>query len=83
VIPAFASTRLRWTPDGTRLAYVEPDMRTNIWTVPIAGGKPVQLTHFEERFIVDFDWSSDGKRLVVGRRLETNDIVVLKDLRRE
>jgi Tol biopolymer transport system component len=83
VVPALAGTRLRWTPDSERIAYVEPDSRMNIWTMPVGGGKPSQLTRFDNRAIVDFDWSADGKRVVVGRRLETNDIVVLKGLRRE
>jgi len=81
-IPAFASTRIRWTPDGAGIAYIEPVGRGNIWTRPLAGGTPVQLTHFEDRTIVDFDYSPDRKQIVVARRLETNDIVVLKGLQR-
>ncbi len=83
VLSGIASTRFRWTPSGRAIAFIESDARTNIWTVPISGGTPVQLTHFDDRVIVDFDWSPDGKQLVVARSLETNDIVVLKGLRRE
>ena len=83
VLPGIASTRFRWTPNGRAIAYIERDARTNIWTVPVAGGTPTQLTHFDDRSIVDFDWSPDGRQLVVARTLETNDIVVLKGLRRE
>ena len=83
VLPGMPSTRFRWTPNGRAIAYIERDARTNIWTVPVSGGTPTQLTHFDDRFIVDFDWSPDGKQLVVARTLETNDIVVLKGLRRE
>ena len=52
----------------------------NLWTVPVAGGPATQLTRFEDRTIVDFDWSPDGKRLVVARQLETSDIVALQGL---
>jgi Tol biopolymer transport system component len=76
-------TRLRWMPDGRTLAYVDNDARTNLWLMPTAGGPARQLTRFDNRQIIDFDVSSDGTRLVVARRLETNDIVVLKGLRRQ
>jgi hypothetical protein len=49
----------------------------------LRGGTPTRLTHFDDRTIVDFDWSADGKRIAVARRLETNDIVMLQGLRRE
>jgi eukaryotic-like serine/threonine-protein kinase len=83
VLPGIASTRFRWAPNGRAIAFIESDARTNIWTVPVGGGAPTQLTHFDDRLIVDFDWSPDGRQLVVARTLETNDIVVLKRLRRE
>jgi Tol biopolymer transport system component len=82
-VPAFAGTRLRWTPDGRRIAYIEPAGRRNIWTIAVGGGQSSQLTQFDDRVIVDFDWSPDGRHLVVARRLETNDIVVMKGLRRQ
>jgi len=82
-ISAFASTRIRWTPDGRRFAYIEPVSRKNIWTRPLGGGPSTPLTRFEDRTIVDFDYSPDGSQIVVARRLETNDIVVVKGLRRE
>ncbi len=83
VLPGATSTRFRWTPDGRAIAFIERDARTNIYTAPVAGGPPTQLTHFDDRLIADFDWSPDGKQLVVARTLETNDIVVLKGLRRD
>jgi Tol biopolymer transport system component len=83
IIPGLFSTRFRWMPDGRTIAYIEADARMNIWTMPVAGGARSQLTRFDDRVIVDFDLSPDGTRFVVARRLETNDIVVLKGLRRE
>ena len=83
ILPAFAATRIRWTPTGRSLAYIEPVGRRNIWTRPLNGGTSTPLTRFEDRTIVDFDYSPDGKQMVVARRLETNDIVILKGLRRD
>jgi hypothetical protein len=83
VLPGTVSTRFRWAPSGRAIAFIERDARTNIYTVPVAGGTPTRLTHFGDRLIADFDWSPDGRQLVVMRTLETNDIVVLKGLRRD
>jgi eukaryotic-like serine/threonine-protein kinase len=81
-VPIPASGRLRWTPDGRAITYIDPVRQKDLWTMPVDGGSPNQLTRFDDRVIVDFDWSRDGKRLVVARRLETNDIVMLQGLRR-
>jgi Tol biopolymer transport system component len=71
--------RPRWTPAGDAVAAVRaglPGMPSNIWTMPIKGGQPQQLTHFTDTDpIVDFAWSGDG-RLAVLRRTQTSDIVL-------
>lgn len=73
---------LRWTSDGRALTYV--DNRggiANIWTLPIDGGAPRQLTNFKDDRIFWFDWSRDGKHLAVGRGVLTNDVVLLNDFK--
>jgi Tol biopolymer transport system component len=70
----------RWTPDGREIAYVGNDQ--NVWAVPIAGGPPRQITHFTDQAIGNIAWSRDGKRLAVARTTTTNDIVLLKGLRK-
>jgi eukaryotic-like serine/threonine-protein kinase len=82
LFPGLGAVRVRWTPDGRGIAYVDGERQRNIWIIPAAGGPPNQVTHFEDRVIVDFDWSPDGTRLVVARRLETNDIVMIQGLQR-
>jgi Tol biopolymer transport system component len=72
------AARIQWTPDGRGLAYLNPDVRSNIWIQPIGGGPPYQLTHFTDRRIVAYAWSADGKRLAFARAVETSDIVLLK-----
>ena len=77
------SGRVRWTPDGGAIAYVDPAMPTNIWVQPIDGGSSRQLTRFaDSRPIADFRWSADGQRLAIARESVTNDIVLFKGLRR-
>jgi Tol biopolymer transport system component len=71
----------KWTSDGRSIAYIGPS--SNIWTQPLDGKPPRQLTHFiDNRQIADFAWSRDGKRLAIARATVTNDIVLIKGLRR-
>jgi DNA-binding winged helix-turn-helix (wHTH) protein/Tol biopolymer transport system component len=73
--------RLLYTPDGRAIAYLDPAM-TNIWLLPLAGGRARQLTHFAPGpTISDFAWSRDGKRLAVLRFTVANDIVMFRGLR--
>jgi Tol biopolymer transport system component len=70
-----------WTPDGRAIAYVDTS-GSNVWSVPLEGGPPHQITHFTDRVIADFHWSRDGKRLAIARTTTTNDIVLFKGLRK-
>lgn len=73
----------RWTPDGKGIAYADVGRGGNLWVQPLDGSAPRQLTHFtDERIIRDFAWSRDGKRLAISRATVTNDIVLIKGLRR-
>jgi Tol biopolymer transport system component len=73
---------LRWTPEGTGIAYVDSAAATNIWVRPLVGSAPYQLTDFTDRTIVDFAWSRDGKQLAIARASTTNDIVLFKGLKK-
>jgi Tol biopolymer transport system component len=73
---------LRWAADGRSLLYTkDTDGVVNIWSQPIAGGTPRQITHFKSDFIFAFDLSRDGKKLVMERGHETSDVVLIRDLR--
>jgi Tol biopolymer transport system component len=74
-------SRSRWTPDGHGIAYYTIFSGGNLWVQPLDGSAPHQLTHFtDNRSIVDFAWSRDGKRLAIARATATNDIVLFKGL---
>ncbi len=67
----------RWTPNGTSIAYL--DMKegvSNVWSQDLDGGKPRQLTGFSSGVIFDFDWTTDGKQLVVSRGESSTDVVL-------
>lgn len=72
----------QWSPDGDALDYVDfKNGCQNIWSQPLNGDPPRQLTHFETAYIDDFAWAPDGKTLALRRRTNTWDIVLLKNFR--
>ncbi|MDR7133454.1 dipeptidyl aminopeptidase/acylaminoacyl peptidase [Lysobacter niastensis] len=66
--PKHSEWRAQWSPDGKSIAFLSDqggeDAKTQVWTMPAAGGKARQLTKFAEG-IDDFVWSPDGKRLAL------------------
>jgi eukaryotic-like serine/threonine-protein kinase len=73
---------MEWTPDGTSLSYIRNvEGVSNIWTQPISGGEPRQLTHFKTDQIFRFAWSPDGERLACERGTTLNDIVLISNFK--
>jgi hypothetical protein len=52
---------------------------TNIWSQPLEGGPPKQVTDFQESLITGFAWSRDGKQLVCTRGVLMRDAVLIAD----
>jgi Tol biopolymer transport system component len=73
---------LRWSPDGKALQYLltKGDV-TNLWAQPLAGGPPRQVTKSTVGRIFDFNWTYDGKQLLLSRGEVTSDVVLLSNLR--
>jgi serine/threonine protein kinase/Tol biopolymer transport system component len=59
----------RWSPDGTRIAYVSirPGLSWKIFLVPAQGGAPEEVLPTDQGE-ADPSWSPDGGRLAFGRR---------------
>jgi eukaryotic-like serine/threonine-protein kinase len=73
---------LSWSPDGRAIWYV--DTRggvSNIWSQPVEGGPPKQLTNFKSDLVFAFDWTHDGKQLLVSRGTVNSDVVLISDSR--
>lgn len=71
---------VRWSPDGQSLTYTaNRDGIPNIWTQPLAGGAARQLTDFKSEGRLRFDWSRDGRQLVLSRHVWTSDLVLLRN----
>jgi Tol biopolymer transport system component/DNA-binding winged helix-turn-helix (wHTH) protein len=72
---------VRWHPDGQSLTYAAARNGVfNIWMQPLNGGEPKQVTDLKVEGRILFDWSRDGKQLVLLRRLWTHDLVLLKNI---
>jgi Tol biopolymer transport system component len=73
---------VRWTADGRFLTYIDThDGVSNIWSRPVDGGAPRQLTDFKADQIFRFAWSRDGKRLACSRGAIANDVILIRDLK--
>ncbi|MBV9927252.1 MAG: PD40 domain-containing protein [Acidobacteria bacterium] len=71
---------VRWSPDGQALTYTaHRDGIPNIWAQPLAGGPAKQLTDFKSEGRLRFDWSRDGRQLVLSRHVWTSDLVLLRN----
>lgn len=71
-----------WTSDGRAIMYL--DMRggtRNLWSQPLDGRKPVQLTNFTSNDIRRCALSRDGKQIAFTRETITSDVVLLSDFR--
>jgi Tol biopolymer transport system component len=75
-------SRFQWNSDGRALLYtLTRDGVSNIWSQPIDGDPPKPMTDFKSDQIFRFNWSSDGKQLVVSRGPISSDVVLITDLR--
>lgn len=72
-------TQLAWSLDGSSIYYQDLNNGvSNIWSQPVGGGAPSQVTHFTDLYINGFDISPDGKTLAVSRAKSTSDAVLIE-----
>jgi Tol biopolymer transport system component len=70
-----------WMPDGLSIAYLDNSSGIlNVWSQPIDGGAPKQLTNYKSEFVTSFAISRDGK-IATYRWSATRDIVLIKDFK--
>lgn len=67
-----------WAPDESGLDYVVTRHGvSNIWRLPLTGGPPTQITHFNVGKIFGFAWSRDGQWLSLGSGVNRSDVVLI------
>ena len=70
---------LKFTPDGTGIAFISAKNNVNNISIqPIDGSPLKQFTNFRSDIISFFDWSPDGKNLLLIRGKSLTDAVVIK-----
>ena len=80
-ISAFESI-CQWAPDGRAVIYTKTrNGVTNIWSQPVDGTPPKQLTDFKSDLIFRFDWSRVGRPLIIARGNISSDVVLISDLK--
>jgi Tol biopolymer transport system component len=80
-VTAYPEAGLRWTPDGSAIAYVDNRSGiSNLWSQPLEG-EPRQLTHFQGDRLFYFEWSPDGRQLAFSRGTRSQDVFLIRDNR--
>lgn len=70
----------QWSSDGRSILYpVSSNNVTNIWSQPLHGGPPKQVTDFKDSLMTGFAWSSDGKQLACTRGILLRDAVLISE----
>jgi TolB protein len=71
-----------WSHDGNSILYTATTNNvTNIWSQPLDGGPPKQVTFFNDMLITGFAWSHDGKQLACTRGALMRDAILVTDLK--
>ncbi|WP_035356053.1 DPP IV N-terminal domain-containing protein, partial [Edaphobacter aggregans] len=84
-IPPLAS-RLTWPPfrwshDGKSLVDVENrNGVSNLWSFPLDGSKPKQLTNFQSDLVWSFVSSPDGTQLAVSRGMSASNAILINNV---
>jgi Tol biopolymer transport system component len=79
--PMSPITAVGWNPDGRAINYIRTSQFvSNIWSQPVSGGPPQQLTRFTSERIINFDWSRDGQ-LLCSRGHSAQDVVLINNFR--
>jgi len=75
-----AIDNIAWSHNGKCVQYVnEVNGISNLWSQPISGGPPKQLTHFTSGHIFAFAWSPDYTELAMARGNVTRDVVMIDE----
>jgi len=79
VLENFAAPQ--FTPDAQAVVYAirGENNVNNLWLQPLDGKPGRQITNFVSEGIFRFNWSPDGKRLLVWRGHTESDVVLLRD----
>jgi Tol biopolymer transport system component len=79
-LPYLEGSLLQFAPSGDAVTISLPQAGVdNLWLKPLDGSPAKQLTRFAEGSIFSYDWTTDGKSLVLSRGKVTSDAILLTD----
>lgn len=79
-LPHTAGSNVRWSRDGLAIQFVvRARGASNIWSQPLSGGPPKQITEFKSDYLAAFDWSPDGKFLAMSRYSVSSDVLLMSN----
>jgi serine/threonine protein kinase len=71
-----------WSPDGSAIVYINTlGGVSNLWSQPLDGGAPKQITDFRSDLIYNFAYSRDGRQLAFSRGSHTRDAVAISEVK--
>ena len=72
-----------WSPDGQAVDYIsERDGLTNIWRLPLVGGKERKLTDWQTPAPLWFlAWSRDGRQLAITRDTRRDQLILIQNFK--
>jgi len=72
---------IRWTPDGSHLAYISDGKFATILLQPLAGGPPTEYRASSYQVIFGFTLSRDGSQIAYAAGQHLSDLVMLRNFR--
>jgi eukaryotic-like serine/threonine-protein kinase len=70
----------QWAHDGNALVYIDTRKGvSNLWSQPLDGSAPKQITDFKSDLIYRFAYSPDGKQLALARGNVSRDAVMISE----
>jgi TolB protein len=79
-MPGTSNPAFHWAHDGHALVYIDtPKGVSNLWSQPLDGGAPRQITDFKSDLIYKFAYSRDGRGLALARGNVTRDVVMISE----
>ncbi len=71
-----------WSPDGRALVYINTlGGASNLWSQPLDGSAPKQITDFKSDLILNFAYSRDGRQLAFARGNQSRDAVMISEVK--
>ncbi len=72
----------RWSVDGKAIIYIDKRSDAdNLWSQPLDGQPPEQITFFDSADIINFDVSNDGKEFVLSRGEQFYDVIMISNFK--